>query len=129
MPNKSETPTPVDPIAALARELARLIPSKLGVHENRVETLTEVLRQVQAQERARCAPYMQHTEGCNTRNAFFGRREGVQCARCHGTGCVPSESCDDCPDCQETCPVCKGVQSPLICTCGLAAIRQPEHEK
>jgi hypothetical protein len=63
--------------------------------------------------------YVQHKSECNTRNVFFGRRSGTPCKQCYGTGCIPSETCDDCIDCQDTCPTCKGVQPPLICTCGL----------
>jgi len=30
------------------------------------------------------------------------------CARCLGTGYIPSETCDVCVDCQDQCPACGG---------------------
>lgn len=30
-----------------------------------------------------------------------------RCPRCNGTGLIPSETCEYCADCQDTCPDCK----------------------
>jgi len=34
--------------------------------------------------------------------------EEIKCGRCFGTGYIPSETCDDCIDCQDICPKCNG---------------------
>ena len=44
-------------------------------------------------------------------NVFFGYldiSEKHRCKRCYGTGYILSESCDDCIDCQDKCPICDG---------------------
>jgi hypothetical protein len=34
--------------------------------------------------------------------------EKARCRRCLGTGLIPSETCNDCVDCQDDCPECSG---------------------
>ena len=74
--------------------------------------------------------YLQHKDGCEKKrgNAFGFKSNG--CTRCFGTGYIPSETCDDCVDCQDECPECKGRLAVLTCTCGLdqlsALLARPE---
>jgi excinuclease UvrABC ATPase subunit len=96
----------------------------------------EITRSVEAIIEAAClsavesfAKYLQHEDNCEKRpRGFHFKSNG--CKRCHGTGCIPSETCEDCPDCQETCPECKGRVPEYSCTCGLdaqlAAFREKE---
>lgn len=41
-------------------------------------------------------------------------KDTPKCARCFGTGYIPSETCFDCVDCQDICPVCKGKNTPAL---------------
>ena len=65
--------------------------------------------------------YLRHDVNCHITNQFMRKRPA--CSRCHGTGYIPSEDCDECVDCQDACPICGNEPSiPAPCSCGLEAV-------